>query len=85
LEQRCCFGGINEAVIVKDCSQARFRDSAFDLICLYRFLSGLHSHIDLLSKKDYAGKRSALGQVVGGVVLFIPLEGALSMALEWDQ
>ena len=44
----------------------------------------MRSHIDLLSKKDYAGKLSALGQVVDGVVLFIPVEGALSMALERD-
>ncbi|WP_255441664.1 DNA recombination protein RmuC [Synechococcus sp. BSA11S] len=47
-------------------------------------LKKLRSHIDLLSKKDYAGKLSALGQVVDGVVLFIPIEGALSMALERD-
>ena len=44
----------------------------------------MRSHIDLLSKKDYAGKLSALGQVVDGVVLFIPVEGALSMAFERD-
>lgn len=47
-------------------------------------LRKVRSHVDLLSKKDYAGKLGALGQVVDGVVLFIPVEGALSMALERD-
>ena len=51
---------------------------------LNEHLKKVRSHIDLLSKKDYAGKLSALGQVVDGVVLFIPVEGALSMALERD-
>ena len=51
---------------------------------LTEHLKKVRSHIDLLSKKDYAGKLSALGQVVDGVVLFIPVEGALSMALERD-
>ena len=49
---------------------------------LTEHLKKVRSHIDLLSKKDYAGKLSALGQVVDGVVLFIPVEGALSMVLE---
>ena len=44
----------------------------------------LRSHIDLLSKTDYDGKLSFLSQVVDWVVLFIPVEGALSMALERD-
>ena len=51
---------------------------------LNEHLKKVRSHIDLLSKKDYAGKLSSLGQVVDGVVLFIPVEGALSMALERD-
>ncbi|QNI73795.1 DNA recombination protein RmuC [Synechococcus sp. NOUM97013] len=51
---------------------------------LTEHLKKVRSHIDLLSKKNYAGKLSALGQVVDGVVLFIPVEGALSMALERD-
>ena len=53
-------------------------------VALNEHLKKVRSHIDLLSKKDYAGKLSALGQVVDGVVLFIPVEGALSMALERD-
>jgi DNA recombination protein RmuC len=44
----------------------------------------VRSHIDLLSRKNYAEKLSSLGQLVDGVVLFIPVEGALSMALERD-
>ena len=51
---------------------------------LREHLKKVRSHIDLLSKKDYASKLSTLGQVVDGVVLFIPVEGALSMALERD-
>ena len=51
---------------------------------LTEHLKKVLSHIDLLSKKDYASKLSSLGQVVEGVVLFIPVEGALSMALERD-
>lgn len=51
---------------------------------LREHLKKVRNHIDLLSKKDYATKLSALGQVVDGVVLFIPVEGALSMALERD-
>jgi DNA recombination protein RmuC len=53
-------------------------------IALGEHLRKVRSHIDLLSKKDYAGKLGALGQVVDAVVLFIPVEGALSMALERD-
>ena len=51
---------------------------------LSEHLKKVRSHIDLLSKKDYSGKLGALGQVVDGVILFIPVEGALSMALERD-
>ena len=35
-------------------------------------------------QKDYAAKLSTMGQMVVGVVLSIPMEGALSMALERD-
>ena len=59
-------------------------DQAQREAALREHLKKVRSHIDLLSKKDYAGKLSALGQVVDGVVLFIPVEGALSMALERD-
>jgi DNA recombination protein RmuC len=51
---------------------------------LKEHLKKVRSHIDQLSKKDYANKLSTLGQVVDAVVLFIPVEGALSMALERD-
>ena len=53
-------------------------------LALKEHLKKVRSHVDLLSKKDYAGKLGALGQVVDGVLLFIPIEGALSMALERD-
>ncbi len=42
------------------------------------------AHIDQLAKKDYSGRLSSEGQVIDGVILFIPIEGALSMALESD-
>ena len=59
-------------------------DEAQREAALKEHLRKVRSHVDLLSKKDYAGKLSSLGQVVDGVVLFIPVEGALSMALERD-
>lgn len=59
-------------------------DEAQREAALREHLKKVRSHVDLLSKKDYAGKLSSMGQVVDGVVLFIPIEGALSMALERD-
>jgi len=47
-------------------------------------LRKVRSHIDGLSKKDYSGKIGGGDQAVDGVILFIPTEGALSMALERD-
>ncbi len=47
-------------------------------------LRKVRSHIDQLAKKDYANQLSEIGKVVDGVVLYIPVEGALSMALERD-
>ena len=47
-------------------------------------LKKVRSHIDQLAKKDYSNKLSEIGEVVDGVVLYIPVEGALSMALERD-
>ena len=55
------------------------REKALDI-----HLKKVRSHIDQLSKKEYAKKLGSLGQVVDAVVLFIPVEGALSMALERD-
>ena len=45
----------------------------------------MRDHVELLSKKNYTGKLGSLGQDMDGMVLFIPVEGALSMALELDQ
>ena len=47
-------------------------------------LRKVRGHIDQLSKKNYSEKFSSKGQVIDGVILFIPVEGALSMALEKD-
>ena len=62
----------------------RATDESQKEAALNEHLRKVRAHVDLLSKKDYAGKLGALGQVVDGVVLFIPVEGALSMALERD-
>ncbi|GCE65827.1 DNA recombination protein RmuC [cyanobiont of Ornithocercus magnificus] len=62
----------------------RADDEAQKEVALREHLKKVRSHIDLLSKKDYAGKLGSLGQVVDAVILFIPVEGALSMALERD-
>ena len=51
---------------------------------LTEHLKKVRSHIDQLSKKDYSSRFSSNEQVVDGVILFIPIEGALSMALERD-
>ena len=59
-------------------------DEAQREAALKEHLRKVRSHVDLLSKKDYAGKLSSTGQVVDAVVLFIPVEGALSMELERD-
>lgn len=59
-------------------------DEAQREAALKEHLRKVRSHVDQLSKKDYAGKLRSMGQVVDGVVLFIPVEGALSMALERD-
>ncbi|BEV36795.1 hypothetical protein CREGCYN_16070 [Synechococcus sp. M16CYN] len=45
-------------------------DDAQREAALKEHLRKVRSHIDLLSKKDYASKLSSLGQVVDGVVLF---------------
>lgn|GEM_PF-308074 len=53
-------------------------------IALSKHLKKVRSHIDQLSKKEYAKELGSLGQIVDAVVLYIPVEGALSMALERD-
>ena len=62
----------------------QFSDDAQREVALSHYLKKVRSHINLLNQKDCAGKLSALGQMVDGEVLFIPVEVALSMALERD-
>ena len=50
---------------------------------LDKHLKKMKSHIDQLSNKDYSS-RFGKDKAVDGVILFIPIEGALSMALERD-
>ena len=52
---------------------------------LSEHLKKVKGHIDQLSKKDYSSRFKLNDQVVDGVILFIPIEGALSMALESDE
>ena len=52
---------------------------------LSEHLKKVRSHIDQLSKKNYSSRFSSKDQVIDGVILFIPIEGALSMALERDE
>ncbi len=59
-------------------------DEAEQEKALSEHLKKVRSHIDALAKKDYSKQLSSMGQVVDGVILFIPIEGALSMALERD-
>ncbi len=51
---------------------------------LSEHLRKVRSHIDQLSKKEYVSRFNSNEQVIDGVVLYIPVEGALSMALERD-
>ncbi len=41
---------------------------------LKEHLRRVRNNVALLSKKDYAGRLGTLGQVVDGVLLFIPVE-----------
>ena len=59
-------------------------DSEIQEKLLKEHLRKVRSHIDQLSKKDYTNNLSKIDQVVDGVILYIPVEGALSMALERD-
>ena len=49
-----------------------------------KHLKKVRSHIDQLSRKDYASKLDTNAGTIDGVILYIPIEGALSMALERD-
>lgn len=44
----------------------------------------VRAHIDALSKKNYTSRLRGDGQVLEAVILFMPIEGALSIALEND-
>ena len=52
--------------------------------CISNHLKKVRSHIDQLSRKDYATKLDSNTNTIDGVILYIPIEGALSMALERD-
>jgi DNA recombination protein RmuC len=44
----------------------------------------IKSHIDSLSKKEYVSRLQGGNEVIDAVILFVPIEGALSIALEND-
>jgi DNA recombination protein RmuC len=59
-------------------------DESQKKIALIDHTKKVRQHIDALSKKDYVSRMRSTGQIIEGVVLFIPVEGALSIALETD-
>lgn len=44
----------------------------------------IRMHVDSLSKKDYVSRLQGGNEVIDAVILFVPIEGALSIALEND-
>jgi len=65
-----------------DATQAQ--DDGIRKKALQEHTKKVRGHIDSLSKKDYISRLSGDGQVIEAVILFIPIEGALSIALEND-
>ena len=61
------------------------KDEKTKSIALDNHVKKVRNHIDQLSKKDYSNNLRSLGTVLDGVIMFIPIEGALSMALSHDE
>tara|TARA_Y100001933_G_scaffold262879_1_gene322300 strand:+ start:1585 stop:2892 length:1308 start_codon:yes stop_codon:yes gene_type:complete len=61
------------------------KDEKTKFIALDNHVKKVRNHIDQLSKKDYSNNLRSLGTVLDGVIMFIPIEGALSMALSHDE
>ncbi len=54
-------------------------------LALDNHLRKVRNHIDQLSKKDYSNNLRSMGVVLDGVIMFVPIEGALAMALSRDE
>tara|TARA_Y100001968_G_C19450798_1_gene768445 strand:- start:5569 stop:6864 length:1296 start_codon:yes stop_codon:yes gene_type:complete len=59
-------------------------DEKIKRICINDHTRKVRSHIDSLSKKDYSNRGESIYNNIDVVILYIPIEGALSMALEYD-
>ena len=54
-------------------------------LALDNHLRKVRNHIDQLSKKDYSNNLRSMGVVLDGVIMFVPIEGALAIALSRDE
>ena len=61
------------------------KDNKSEKLALDIHLRKVRNHIDQLSKKDYSNNLSSMGLVLDGVIMFVPIEGALAMALSRDE
>tara|TARA_B100000941_G_C28460828_1_gene530644 strand:- start:19 stop:1329 length:1311 start_codon:yes stop_codon:yes gene_type:complete len=61
------------------------KDDRSQKLALDNHLRKIRNHIDQLSRKDYSNNLRTMGVVLDGVIMFIPIEGALSMALSQDE
>ena len=61
------------------------KDDISQKLALDNHLRKVRNHIDQLSRKDYSNNLRTMGVVLDGVIMFVPIEGALSMALSQDE
>lgn len=61
------------------------KDDRSQKLAIDNHLRKVRNHIDQLSRKDYSNNLRTMGVVLDGVIMFIPIEGALSMALSQDE
>jgi DNA recombination protein RmuC len=54
-------------------------------LALDNHVKKVQGHINELSKKKYSNNKTNKGVVLDGVIMFIPIEGALAMALAHDE
>ena len=54
-------------------------------VALDNHVKKVQSHINELSRKEYSNNQTNKGVILDGVIMFIPIEGALAMALAHDE
>ena len=54
-------------------------------VALDNHVKKVQSHINELSRKEYSNNQTNKGVILDGVIMFIPIEGALAMALSHDE